>query len=138
MLYYAHIKENQIEGYYCKEFHGDIPKNSIAITEELWRHLLNENKIIVNIEELGKVISPLDSEESILDITYKEYFHIKDYSTDEPELNQEPDLLERIEILEEENAQLLIDSAVKDIKINSLESDVADILIELVNRRSVN
>lgn len=41
--------------------------------------------------------------------------------------------IERIEILENENADLLIDSAVKDFKIEMLESDMADIMFEIAS-----
>lgn len=38
---------------------------------------------------------------------------------------------ERFEMLEEENANLLLDSIEKDIKIEQLQSDIADILLSL-------
>ncbi|MGX4598970.1 hypothetical protein [Faecalimicrobium sp. JNUCC 81] len=44
---------------------------------------------------------------------------------------QEPSVEDKILILEEENADLLLDSATKDVKISSLENDIADILIEI-------
>lgn len=137
MIYYMHIKENKIVSYYCKDIHDSIPENSIPITEELWQHLVNENKTLIDIDFLSSIPSLLNEDDVFLDITHKDYFYIEIPETDN-DINKEPSLSERIEILEEENAQLLIDSAVKDMKINSLESDVADILLELVNKRSVN
>lgn len=41
--------------------------------------------------------------------------------------------IERIEMLENENADLLMDSAIKDFKIETLESDIADIMIEIAS-----
>lgn len=40
-------------------------------------------------------------------------------------------LEERVDILEQENADLLFDSAIKDMKIETLENDIADIIFEM-------
>lgn len=40
-------------------------------------------------------------------------------------------LEDRIESLEQENADLLFDSAIKDMKIKTLENDIADIILEM-------
>ncbi|MGL5713676.1 MAG: hypothetical protein ACRCXT_24050 [Paraclostridium sp.] len=51
------------------------------------------------------------------------------------EVPQEPTEIDKINEkifnLEKENADLLLDSAVKDIKIETLENDVADIILEI-------
>ncbi len=52
-----------------------------------------------------------------------------------PTLPQEPTEIEKIKekisILEAENADLLIDSAMKDLKIETLENDLADLTLEI-------
>lgn len=55
-----------------------------------------------------------------------------------PEINQvdpvpsEIDILkEKVNVLEKENADLLLDSALKDSKIETLQSDIADIMKEM-------
>lgn len=79
MIYYARIQENIITGYYTKEIHENIPGNSIPITEELWQHLLNYNKTLVNKEELSSIPSIID-ENNPLTIDYKYLFLVDDYS----------------------------------------------------------
>lgn len=73
MIYYARIEEELITGYYTKEIHGYIPKNSIPITEQLWQHLLEYNKTLVDIEKLS-LIPATYNEETPLTIDYKDLF----------------------------------------------------------------
>lgn len=47
------------------------------------------------------------------------------------ELTETEILNNKISILEKENADLLLDNAMKDFRLEALESDVADILIEM-------
>lgn len=61
--------------------------------------------------------------------------YVEEYA---PEINQvdpvssETDILkEKVNVLEKENADLLLDSALKDSKIETLQSDIADIMKEM-------
>lgn len=107
MVYYAEIQENVITGYYTKEIHEYIPKNSIPVNEELWQHLLSHNKTIVNLEKLSEM--PITSEtESALTIEYKdifsineEYFSEKKYNSKRiNELNELDELKNKVQELE--------------------------------------
>lgn len=78
-IYYADIKENKIDGYYCREIHEVIPKTAIAISKELWQHLLDENKIIADIDSLTQIVFTLD-EKQCYTIDHKDYFSIEEQS----------------------------------------------------------
>ena len=64
MTYYANIQDNLVQGFYCKEIHGDnIPEGSIPITEELWQELLKMGQAeITNIEKLNSVPMTMETE----------------------------------------------------------------------------
>ena len=79
MIYYAIIEKNIITGYYTKEIHKNIPKNSIPITDELWQHLLNHNKTLVDLEGLSSTPSIIDKDNP-LTIDYKYLFLVDDSS----------------------------------------------------------
>lgn len=63
-------------------------------------------------------------------LTYKENAikHIEELNApSEPNV----DIEEKISILEAENAELLLDSAMKDLKLQTIENDLADLTLEI-------
>lgn len=73
MIFYADIKDTIIDGYYCKDLHESIPTTAIPINEELHIHLLKENKILVDINNLTKVAFTLE-EDQCYTIEHKDFF----------------------------------------------------------------
>lgn len=119
---------NELQGFYIDDVHKLIPEPNIVITEMLWEALLKDDYIfkdVTIIKELKK---------DILDIEDLELFII---ATRDIKDNTELPLNLRIEFLESENADLLIDSAIKDSRIKLLESDIADMMLEIALVRGV-
>lgn len=79
-------------------------------TEEEKNHIVNNN-----------------SDKEIIALHYDINFGYIDFSS-ETEMQV---LQNKISILEAENADLLIDSAMKDLKIETLENDLADLTLEI-------
>lgn len=92
-------------------------ENTIEATEELYEKL--KLKMPWYLEKL--------TNKKIYDISDLIYFK-------EIIVQHEPNEIEkRVDVLENENADLLIDAAVKDSKINLLENDLADLMIEIAS-----
>ena len=88
----------------------------IFTNEEEKENILNSNKHLTHIETsylLGESYLVFTDEEVIYKLTENEI------------------LGNKISILEAENAGLLIDSAMKDLKIETLENDLADLTLEI-------
>lgn len=86
-------------------------------TEEEKEKLIKDNSnltLIKIVYHLGKSFLVFTDEEVVYDLTENEI------------------LSNKISILEEENADLLLDSAMKDIKLKSIEKDLADLTLEVV------
>ncbi|CEJ74221.1 Uncharacterised protein [[Clostridium] sordellii] len=107
----------KFKGFYIDDIHGEnIPTPTIEINNDLWKYIQNltedfklkenfESKEIYTLEDICII--------EIIPFEYKEY---------------EPT---RIDILEQENADLLLDSALKDSKIEQLENDLSDLMLEI-------
>lgn len=59
------------------------------------------------------------------------YYPIGAYSKVEPYANKVKQVLKKIKNFEQENADLLLDSALKDSKIEQLENDLSDLMLEI-------
>ena len=69
----------------------------------------------------------------MVDLETKELIFSYDELPQEPSEPTEIDVLkDKVSILEAENADLLLDSAMKDIKLKSIEKDLADLTLEVV------
>lgn len=126
MNYKLHYINNEMKGFYTDEIHGEnIPNPNILISEDLWQELLKKEYQFKDYRKLPKKLI-FELEDIIL---FKEVVR--------EALEHKPTEVEkRIEILEGENADLLIDSAVKDSKIQMLENDLADIMLEIASMNS--
>ena len=119
MIYYANIQNNLVQGFYCKEIHGDnIPEGSMPITEELWQELLKMGQAeVVNKEKLNSVPMTIETEtneEFALDVKYLDCFkqHIIEVSNDEqaeyvPVETRMTNLEDKVDILTNQISQLV-------------------------------
>lgn len=104
MIYYADIKNNLIQGYYCEEIHGsNIPSNAIRITEDLWKELITYGQVKVDFEKLSSYPSVLDDNNIVYGMDHKDAF-LRYVSEIEP-VDQEPTEIDK---LKEEIAELKI------------------------------
>lgn len=83
--------------------------------------LVFKNGVVINIESIN-IIKTLDFKYS--NMTNEEI--ASDYVK-----NLDISVEDKISILEAENADLLLDSAIKDSKISTLENDLADLTLEI-------
>ncbi|MDB1956525.1 hypothetical protein PMY38_09475 [Clostridium tertium] len=107
--------------------------------------------VIAGVHEIKNDDIPIDNkdfEEYINTKEIEKFYRLKKVPTGKglfdyveeyaPEINQvdpvpsETEILkEKVNVLEKENADLLLDSALKDSKIETLQSDIADIMKEI-------
>lgn len=106
----------EFKGFYISDIHKNIPSNTIKITEDLWKYLLDLNGIKFKLE--------LSSVKDLYDISDKDLF-CEDLP-DASEIPQSP-----LQKLEDENAELLLNSVKKEVEISNLQSDIANILLQL-------
>lgn len=87
-----------------------------------------------NTEEEKEVLILKYKDKYITDIAYLKngdnYIIFSDIPNDIP-IDRIDEVENKISILEAENADLLIDSAMKDLKIETLENDLADLTLEI-------
>lgn len=120
-MYYLRIEENNF-GFVLEGLH-EIKETDISITNA-------DYDMFFDLQAKGKQFRLKEVP------TGKELFdYVEEYT---PEINQvdpvpsETDILkEKVNVLEKENADLLLDSALKDSKIETLQSDIADIMKEM-------
>lgn len=62
---------------------------------------------------------------------YLEYLITQENQIEQDKITHEQ-LIEKTNVLEKENADLLLDAAIKDSKLAALESDMADMMMELI------
>lgn len=115
--YYLRIDNNKF-GFITKEIH-EIKDTDIEITYE------DYNKFF-ELQSQGKQFRLKEISTGNMLFDYIEEFI--------PEIVQQPPtetaiLKEKVDILEQENADLLLDSVNKDIRIEKNEADIADLLI---------
>lgn len=94
-------------------------ENYVEITEDIKEYILTNN-VKLNLDKIKNGCF-VDS---------KNYFLINDFIEIKPKTDIEL-LKEKTEILEKENADLLKDSALKDIRIETVENDMADLIKEM-------
>lgn len=120
-MYYLRIEENNF-GFVLEGLH-EIKETDISITNADYNNFFD-------LKSIGKQFRLKETP------TGKGLFdYVEEYA---PEINQvdpvpsETDILkEKVNVLEKENADLLLDSALKDSKIETLQSDIADIMKEM-------
>ncbi|TAN63558.1 hypothetical protein WS9_015650 [Paraclostridium sordellii 8483] len=120
MKIYLHYEKDSFtfNGFYLEEYNHVIPSPNIIISPRLWEYLLSLTS----------------------DFKLKENFELKELYTIEdkdifetiPFVYEEPKPT-RIDVLEQENADLLLDSALKDSKIEQLENDLSDLMFEVAS-----
>lgn len=114
--YFLAYVGTEFKGFYISDIHKNIPTNTIKITEDLWKCLLNFNGIKLKLE--------LSSIKDLYDISDKDLF-----CEDLPDISEIPQ--SPLQRLENENAELLLNSVQKEIEISNLQSDIANILLQL-------
>lgn len=121
MKYFSYLKNGEFNGFYADNVHDVIPESTIKITEELWQELLKSNYKVKDINLIDK--------DYLYDISNIDFFEeiIFENNEEEPYISLE----NRVEILENENSELLLDAAIKDSKIEMLENDLADVMMEI-------
>lgn len=103
----------------------DGHESNITISNEALDLYCKENKIRELVLDMRKIKS--DSFVNITLDNFNEYIIERILKDD----NQSDTISERVKILEEENAALLIDSAIKDSRIIQIETDMADMMKEI-------
>lgn len=113
-VYYLAYDGVKVEGFYINTIHKTIPKNTIIISEDLWKYLLTLNGV--------KLINELSNVKDLYGIEDKDLF----CSNIPTEVYESP-----MQKIENENAELLLNSVQKEIEISNLQSDIANILLQL-------
>lgn len=140
------IKQIGTKVYYCnltgnvllkiEDMQDHVIETSFSEDYEIYTELKERDKNSIGLLQFNYGEYPRLSEGStgvMVDLETKELV----FSYDElPIRPQEPTEIEvmqnKISILEAENADLLLDSAMKDIKLKSIEKDLADLTLEVV------
>lgn len=107
----------KFKGFYIDDIHGEnIPTPNIEINNDLWKYLQN-------LTEDFKLKENFES---------KEIYTLEDICIIQtiPFVSEYPKPT-RIDLLEQENADLLLDSALKDERIEQLENDLSDLMLEI-------
>lgn len=120
-MYYLRIEENNF-GFVLEELH-EIKETDISITNE-------DYYMFFDLQAKGKQFRLKEVP------TGKELFdYVQEYTPEVTPIDPVPSetdiLKEKVNVLEKENADLLLDSALKDSKIETLQSDIADIIKEM-------
>lgn len=111
-----HSDTFKFNGFYLEDIHDEIPIPNICIDEELWnslRELTTDFELIKDFQQ--KEIYTIEDMSMFVTIPFKS-------DTYKPT---------RIDIIEQENADLLLDSALKDERIEQLENDLSDLMLEI-------
>lgn len=115
-------KENNSFAFIVVGIH-DIKESDISITNEDYNEFFE-------LQSQGKQFRLKETP------TGEELFdYVEEYTPKVTPIDPSPSetdiLKEKVDILEKENADLLLDSALKDSKIETLQSDIADIMKEM-------
>ena len=122
----AYNEDLTFNGFYVEGVHENIPTPHISITNELWSHLVSLGQEFKLVEDFI-----LKEEYSLEDVNL---FEITESSQETP---LEPSLDERMDSLELENAELLLASVEQDLRVTSVEQDLADLMMEIAIMREV-
>ncbi|CEK35503.1 hypothetical protein UMC2_38211 [[Clostridium] sordellii] len=120
-----YLEDGRFNGFY-QPGSNDLKFPNVEITEELWHHLIDFGNFKLNIEKLNKN----STDNLILGIEDFETYFTKIEAQEEK--GNHP-LISMINQLEQENADLLLDSALKDSKIEQLENDLSDLMLEVAS-----
>ena len=120
-MYYLRIEENNF-GFVLEGLH-EIKETDISITNA-------DYDMFFDLQAKGKQFRLKEVP------TGKELFdYVEEYTPEVTPIDPVPSetdiLKEKVNVLEKENADLLLDSALKDSKIETLQSDIADIMKEM-------
>lgn len=120
-MYYLRIEENNF-GFVLEGLHK-IKETDISITNA-------DYDMFFDLQAKGKQFRLKEVP------TGKELFdYVQEYTPEVTPIDPVPSetdiLKEKVNVLEKENADLLLDSALKDSKIETLQSDIADIMKEM-------
>lgn len=120
-MYYLRIEENNF-GFVLEGLH-EIKETDISITNA-------DYDMFFDLQAKGKQFRLKEVP------TGKELFdYVQEYTPEVTPIDPVPSetdiLKEKVNVLEKENADLLLDSALKDSKIETLQSDIADIMKEM-------
>ena len=123
-MYKLSYKEDlSFNGFYKEGISKFIPSPNINISNELRHYLLS----------IGDFKLKLKPSKEILTIDDIEIFEIIINETENTP--QEPTLYERVDALEIENAELLLNSVEQEIKVEIIEQDLADLMMEIATMR---
>ena len=131
MNYKVWNKQDEINGVNAQEVKKSL---NIQDSDEIFL-ILNEQGTITNVEfsQVIKANHGLDNGLSVDEVA-QEYIRIhkeeKDRIENEQASNEEK-ARDKIDILQAENADLLLDSANKDIQMKTLEKDLADLTLQI-------
>ena len=116
------------KGFFVEEIHSDIPSPNLSIDKELWSYLvtLNSFKLKADFEE-----------KEAYTIEDKDLFEEVIIPVEEIPIDPTPSLDERMDSLEMENAELLLASVEQDLRVSSVEQDLADLMMEIATMMEV-
>lgn len=138
-IYMSYDKENlKFKGFFTDDIHGkNIPSPNIEINKDLWKYIQNlteDFKLIENFEI--KEIYTLE-DKNIIEIIPFERKDPKPTKIDELEQQNAQLMLDLaskdmlIKKLNIQQSQVLLESVEKDLKIKNLEKDVSNILLQI-------
>lgn len=115
-MYCLAYEDKEFKGFYKEGVHKYIPQNHIKITDDLWQYLLQLQSF--KIKEDAYL-----SNELVYNIDNKDLFEKV-----EATVIKGTNPFDEIDAF---NAQLMLENAHKDIKIKSLEKDMANVLLQI-------
>ncbi|GAA0106673.1 hypothetical protein UT300013_32970 [Paraclostridium sordellii] len=118
-----YLADGRFNGFYQLES-NNLKFPNVKITKDLWHRLVDFGNFKLNIEKLNENLT----DNLILGIEDFETYFTKIEAQEEK--GSHP-LVSMINQLEQENADLLLDSALKDSKIEQLENDLSDLMLEI-------
>lgn len=125
----AYNEDLSFNGFYVKGIHTDIPVPNITISNDLWNHLVSLNSFKLKEDFIEKDEYTIDDKDLFEEFT--------PYPDDLPAISTEPTLDNRVSDLEQENADLLLASVEQGLKLEVIEQDLADLMLEISVMREV-
>lgn len=132
-IYYCNITGNVIK--VIGDMQGYVKETTFDEDCEIYEELYERNIETIGLLTFEYGEYPILSKNStgvMVDLETKELiFSYEPIPTPPPPPTWEEEMENKISILEAENADLLLDSAIKDSKISTLENDLADLTLEI-------
>lgn len=132
-IYYCNITGNVIK--VIGDMQGYVKETTFDEDCEIYEELYERNIETIGLLTFEYGEYPILSKNStgvMVDLETKELiFSYEPIPTPPPPPTWEEEMENKISILESENADLLLDSAIKDSKISTLENDLADLTLEI-------